>query len=225
MSRYFDRISAEKLEKATSDAKHEIGKEIRRARALRAIAENLDGAYVTKRLTDKLQALIPDADRVFISDRTFCGSIELHFSFPDTRSYDDYCVIRLCWTDTRRIVAADLIRDAEHAENKAADLQERLDVLPAAADLYNDLADRYARVYAVMEHFLYGYIPLGMSTYSKTPVSELFPAPEAEATPEADPDPDPEPARAPIPLPVRRQEDPEPVRLTFDEFAAMVSGS
>ena len=208
--RYMDTISPEMLAGAKKKGECEIMTARRRAAAMRIIAENLDGAYVTKRIIEKLKPIIPAADAFYLSSREYSDYVYLHIGYPEDGYTRDYDEITICDKETRRVNAENLNKSAAREEDEANEKQTLLDNLDAAAAEYNTIADRYAQIFKVLEPFMYGNIPYAdyqlKERYKDMPLADLFADPEASALPD------------PIPLPVNTA-----TRYTMDEFIAAVT--
>ena len=180
-----DRITPEMIEKKKLEAANENKKELRRAQAMRAVAENMDGAYITKRVEEKILSLIPDAERVFMYQPSYGDYVELSVSYPDTRNYGDGVSFRLCDTSNRRLNGKELLESAAKIEAKQEKNQRILEHLDEIAAAYNDLADQYARIYPALYDFFYDDVPyadydLHRKYKEDDPLSFLAPAPAAE---------------------------------------------
>lgn len=217
---YFDIINPEKLEETKRKVKGRITKGLRCASVLRAIADNLDGAYITKRLEGKLAAIIPGASRVYLSHDKWSDYIDIHVEYPDCVRYDDQISLRICKTDTRRIEGDSLRGNAEMIEEEAAGKQRSLDNLDAAVEIYNNLADCYAKISHVLEDCLYGEVPYADYNLKKKYKDDLFTDPAAVPPKNLQVVPQHTAPKDPVPLPVRPVET-----YTLEEFTALVSGS
>ena len=172
---YLKALTPEKISEAKKNGEYDIRQARRRAEAARAIAGSMDNAYVTKRILDKLTALIPNVKHIYLNARNY--AIELNISYLDSTRYSDDIFIPLCKPETRRIDAQKLLKDAEMYEAEAREKEENLARLDAAVEYYNDVADRYARVYNVLKSFLYGDLPYPDYNLEKKYEKEPFDAP------------------------------------------------
>lgn len=201
---YFDRLTPDKIQQAREHALKNISQERRRASALRAIAEKLPNAYVTKRIEDKLLNAIPGATRVYLRNPSYtCGNVSLGIYYESSR-YDDSIEINLCPAENRRIDAESLIACADNVDKETDEQEAKLAHLEEAAAAYNRLADQYARIYNVLYAFLYSSIPNADYDLERKYRNEPFE--------------DPTVPRKPLLLPVRPDGS-----YTLDEFAAAVS--
>lgn len=217
---YFDTITPDKLTEAKRKGKYEIASELRRAEVLRAVGGNLSGAYVTKRIEDKILAAIPGANRIYLHKRSYCDYIELAVYFREIATNENPVEVTICTAENRRIDGEKLLADAEKIEASARAKQANMAALDEAAEIYNSLAERYARIYEILDDFLYESIPYAdyalKNRFQDLSIPERLSDPEApQEAPEAS-----APVREPIPLPVRPVE-----RFTMDEFIARAAGS
>jgi len=211
MSRSMSIIQPENLAAAKEKGGFRLRQERRRASTLRALGENLDGAYITKRLEPKLAAMFPDARRVYLSAESFTDWVVLNVAYPDVDSYDDYIQVRMCRANERRLDGKSMLEQAEQAEADLRRRESRFSLLDEAAAAYNSLADSYAKLWPYLKDFLYNDVPGADYCLAEQYKDEPFPARQTSA-----------PLPDPIPLPVQTS---APLRFTFEEFAAMVSGS
>ena len=209
MSKVMSILRPETVSEGKEKGSFRILQDVRRASILRVLAKNLDGAHITKRLEPKILSMIPDAQRVYMVKETFTDFVELNVVYPDHNCYDDFIHIRLCRASERRLDGKALLEKAEQIEHDVRTRQQHLLMLDTAVTVYNDLADRYAQIYAVLSDFLYNDVPSADFELSHRYYTEPVNLP-ALLPSSAAPDP--------IPLPVS-----EPDRFTMDEFMAMVA--
>ena len=211
MSKFMSVLRPETVSEGKQKGSFRILQDVRRASILRALAGNLDGAHITKRLEPKILSLIPGAERVFLVKETFTDFVELNVVYSDLRNYDDYIRIRLCRASERRLDGKAMLEKAEQIERDVRVKQQHLSMLDTAVTVYNDLADRYAQIFPVLSDFLYNDVPSAdfelANRYESEPVNLPALLPSSAA-------PDP------IPLPVV-----PPLRCTLEEFAAMTAGT
>ena len=144
---YLDIITEEMLNKATEKTANDIRRTRRRCETIRTIVKHFDGAYVTKRLEQKIADLIPGATRVYISQSRYSDNIELSVMYEDSESYYDNDIIYICSKDNRRINGAALLEKALHDESDARRLECALERAESTVKQYNELAARYAVLY------------------------------------------------------------------------------
>ena len=139
-------ISAEKANEAYSNAVRKARLLRQRAAAERAIAENLDGAYITKRLDPKLHALFPDAKSTFIS-KYYGGRKYAHIHPAGVHCYSDAWDIDLWEGDDNRVNGEQIKRAAKHSDDEAAEIEKAVERFAEIIGTYNALATAYAGIY------------------------------------------------------------------------------
>lgn len=128
-----------------------------RAAAARKIAAALDGAYITKRIDEKLNRLFPKAYRAFYSN----GYGDWKYAIIGTAgqtSYDDDWRIPLCARQGKRVDAEYLEAAALEDEKAAAALESDLARFYEILGQYNVIAAAYKSLRPTMSKF-FGDLP------------------------------------------------------------------
>lgn len=124
-----------------------------RAKAVRRIADAVDGAYITKRLDAKLHELFPDASYIGVGKDRFSNRKEVHFHPCRNTSYDDAWYINLHGEDGNRVDGEAMRKDADQNDAEAARMEDELARLYTIICQYNALARAYAGIYDSLRAF------------------------------------------------------------------------
>ena len=119
---------------------------------MRTIADCLDGAYVTKRLEDKILALVPSATRVHVcardrADRSSWRRIMI--TLADAEMLDEYIPV----TDGNRIDGGRLASQAVDYQNRGFYIDGALDRFAEIIGQYNAIARAYSAIRADLNVF------------------------------------------------------------------------
>ena len=126
-----------------------------RAAAERIIAEELDGAYITKRLDAKLAELLPVEryERAYIS-AIGAGSLKyVHIHPSGVHSYNECWDIALWNGDDKRVNGEKIKQAAKGHEEQAALIEKTLERFAEIVGTYNALATAYAGIYDDLHMF------------------------------------------------------------------------
>ena len=124
-----------------------------RARAVRRIADALDGAYITKRLDVKLRELFPDASYIGVGKDRYNNRKEVHLHPYRNMSYNDAWYINLHGGDDNRVDGEAMRKDADRNDAEAARKDDELTRLYSIICQYNALAKAYAGIYDSLRAF------------------------------------------------------------------------
>ena len=148
-------IGLEDANKAYSKAVREARMLRERAAAERIIAEELDGAYITKRLDVKLAELLPvdRYERAYIS-AIGAGSLKyVHIHPAGVHSYNECWDIALWNGDDKRVNGEKIKQAAKGHEEQAALIEKTLGRFAEIVGTYNALATAYAGIYDDLHMF------------------------------------------------------------------------
>lgn len=125
------------------------------AAARRAIADTLDGAYVTKTIEAKLKALFPDDAHVYYH----CDSSWKYCAFFRGTNYKGTQYIALCRKEEKRVNAEHLIKSAEEDEERAAQLEKSLETYSETIATYNAIVTTYKSIRDKLYEFGFTDLP------------------------------------------------------------------
>ncbi len=131
---------------AANDAYGQIVAKIRVLRevaaARRAIADALDGAYVTKAIEAKLKALFPNDAHVYYH----CDSSWKYCAICHGTNYSETRYITLCRKEEKRVNAEHLIKSAEEDEERATALEKSLETYSETIATFNAIVTTYKSI-------------------------------------------------------------------------------
>lgn len=169
------------------DAKLKMEKKIdwyrRSADAARRIAENFNGAYITKRMEDKILAILPGAKRVWFYQANYTDHVSVHISFSDHYDREEISEIVLCRKDNRRLDAAKLIEYAKSEELNAMNCENLLGRIDCIVEKYEAIAKQYAEIEDDLNDFFSYSLPTCDSVYERIAKSETTPEKFLESIP------------------------------------------
>ena len=145
------------------------------------IADEFDGAYVTKSIIPKLQARFPKASRMYLDQSKYSSMITLTIGYGTT--YDNRDEFTICDKEKRRINGEALRKATESKIDEADEEQAELDRLEETVKHYNAIADAYAEIENDLRRFFHDlpYADFHMEDkYKGTITPEKFAATVAE---------------------------------------------
>ena len=119
------------------------------------------GAYVTRKLEPKFLELLrnekclPEVTSVSVYTEYETVYLNVHYKLDN----GDYDGIFLCNTQTRRIEQSELVKNQLNNNERARELQSKLDHLDAAVAAYNRLAEEYAVIHESLDGVIDDEIP------------------------------------------------------------------
>ena len=144
MSNYTLRlISIEEANTAYADGIRKARRLRKRAGAVRKIAAALGGAYITKRLEQRLEKMFPGL-RASLHKTSYNHRRYINIHDPARPDYREDMEIMLHEGEDRRINAAAMLKDAAGIEAEAAALEAKLARFTSTVCQYNALATAYA---------------------------------------------------------------------------------